>query len=460
MNERVKTVLIASILLLMTAGGAWWWNTYLEYRWEAQDKITDAVRENRMHAATLLLRQRGHVVTVAGSLGEMQLGALPDGTLILADGSGVVPRDRADQLLAWVRRGNTLIAQPRMISDHEKAILTEAEADKERAIAAAEDEEDDQEDDAAEPDAQQPEETEEAEEAEEAEKAEALPDLVEVDPIAARLGVRLYYPRRADCSDSNAAQPAPGAGEKRPRAKCVKPPLRRLMVPGTGHWLELDEFNAILVDVAGAPKAPLWSDEHGTTVRVYDEGKGRIVMLTSNFFVNDKLRTRDHAELLVALSALSGAGRHVTIVKFLDVLPWYQALWERYFMLIIGIGATLSLLLWAGVRRFGPLLPAPANERRSLMEHIDASGAWLWNTDGGRQLLLETARNETMALIKRRAPALLRLPAQQLHGALARLSALPEAHISEALEQDASSLPQQFTRQIRTLQTLRNHHER
>lgn len=450
MSDRVKAILIGAILFLVVAGGAWWWNTYLEYRWEAQNKISEAVRENRMHAATLLLRQRGHAVSVAGSLGEMRLDALPDGTLILADGSGVVPHDQADQLLAWIRRGNTLIAQPRMIGNDEQAILTAAEAEKERAIAAAEDEEEEQE--AADQD--------DDGDGEETEEAEALSQLVEVDPIAARLGVRLYYPRRPDCTDAKNAKATPGAGVPRPRVKCGKPPLRRLMVPGTGHWLELDEFNATLVDVAGAPKAPLWSDEHGTTVRVYGEGKGRIVMLTSNFFVNDALRTKDHAELLVALSALSGAGRHVTVVKFLDVLPWYQALWQRYYMLIIGIGATLLLLLWAGVRRFGPMLPPPAAERRSLMEHIDASGAWLWNADGGRQLLLDTARNDTMALIKRRAPALMRLSPQQLHGALAQLCALPEPHIFEALEQDASSLPQQFTRQIRTLQTLRNHHER
>ncbi|UUZ49463.1 DUF4350 domain-containing protein [Massilia sp. B-10] len=96
-----------------------------------------------MHVATLLLRQRGHTVTVASTLGETAITGLPDGTLLMADTFGTLSPEKAEQLLAWVRRGNTLIAQPRYISDAEADTLNDAgdeeeeEEDEEAASAVA-----------------------------------------------------------------------------------------------------------------------------------------------------------------------------------------------------------------------------------------------------------------------------------------------------------------------------------
>ncbi len=477
MSVPLRAMLILVGIAILGAGGTWWWYENMERAWTEQTRQSDAARLNRMLAASMLLRQDGRTVTVAGSYGELPSGKLPDGTLILADASGLMEQAKADRLLAWVERGNTLIAQPRWLNAVEEKVLAaqiaeaeEAEAEEAEGVRVPAEEAEgvsvpaEASEDASVEELADDEPTGDDEHAghehgtddEEAEK-EVADDLVENDPIAARLGVRLFeIPYAAPCAD-----------DKPERAKRCKPAakgkhavmLRRVVIGGAGHGLLLDADRKKLIDMPDAA-AQLWADDDDNTLRVYQEGKGKIVMLAADFFSNDALRNHDHGELLLALARLNGASKHVMIVQNLEALPWHKLLWKNYNMALLSLAALIALLFWAGVRRFGPLLPEPVNERRSLMEHIDASGAWLWKAKDGRQLLLDAAREDTLALIRRRAPGLFRLSDQELCAALARLCKLPADQVAQALHQAAAPTSLHFTRQIRILQELRNHHER
>ncbi len=469
MNPTTRNLLIAFALAALGALGYWAWHLSMEKVWEAVSAESEVATRNRMLAATLLLREGGRKVTVAGSLGELALDKLPDGTLLLADVSGVMEPDKAATLLAWVARGNTLVAQPRFISPPESDLLEElAEDDSDTDEEAAEDAaaEEAPAADAADAAAAAAEDA-SVEEAEE-ELAEEEPDaplskeakandskgeLVETDPIAARLGVRMFLMPFAPCATKGDKRCKPGADGKRLAL------VRTIEVPGTGYNLEMDAGRNKLISMPGAA-APLWSDAEGSTVRVYQEGRGKLVMVADDFFNNSDLRDHDHAELLLALAALNQTAPHFTIVQNLDAVHWHKLLWKNYSMMLIALAALLALLFWAAVRRFGPVLPQPVVERRSLMEHIDASGAWLWKAKDGRDVLLAAAREDTLAVIRRRAPGLFRLTEQELVSALARMCELPEDQVAQALHQAPAPTPLHFTRQIRILQELRNHHER
>ena len=449
--------IILALLGIVAAGalGTWWWYEHMELKWQAEAGQSDAARHNRLLAATMLLRQDARTVTVAGSLGELVLDKLPDGTLLLADASGVMEQDKANRLLAWVQRGNTLIAQPRWINSAEEELLEDQidEAAREEGVQApttpAPAEDDDE-------PAVEIEDAKEAAKARAAKAEDSSDDLVENDPIAARLGVRLFAIAYAPPCDEKTSK---GKRCKQVAAGKHTDVMRRVQIPGTGYALDVDAGRKKLIGMPDAPE-PLWSDEDENTVRVYQEGKGRIVMVADDFFNNEELRAHDHGELLLALAALNKTSRNVVIVQNLDALRWYRLLWKHYSLALLGLAALIALTFWAAVRRFGPVLPQPANERRSLMEHIDASGAWLWKAQDGRQVLLDAARQDTLEMIRRRAPALFRLPQQELYAALARLCDLPEDQVAQAMNQAAASTPLHFTRQIRILQELRNHHER
>ena len=479
MNQRAKNVLIGLAAVATIGGGVWWWTAAMEQKWISRPHVSDAVRANRMLAATALLRQNGHAVTLAESVNALALNKLPDGALIVSDASGVLAPDQAKLLLDWVRRGNTLVVQPRRANAAELAQIAaaaaagaddsedEAEAEAEAAAApgAESDAESDTEDD---PDAEDESEDEaEAGPEDSAEDGEtasgprfpfgaARTDLVEVDPVAAYLGVRLYFdPADTACPGQQAKPPKPCTAAERSN----KVHLGRLTLPGAAYALELAPDASKL---ASLPRAatPAWSDQQGSALRTYREGRGHIVMVADDYFGNASLQRNDHGELLLALARLNGGAGHVTLVKNIAVPRWYKALWDRYSLALSAIAVTLLLLLWRALRRFGPMLPEPNRERRSLLEHIDASGAWLWQAAGGRTLLLEAAREDTLALLRRRAPALLRLDPQAQNAALARLCSLPETEIDAALQRDTAPNQHEFIRQIRTLQILRNHYER
>ncbi|NHZ95876.1 DUF4350 domain-containing protein [Massilia sp. CCM 8734] len=470
MNDSTKGILIAFALLILGALGYWWWHDQMELRWTSVQRESSLASADPMLAATRLLRQNGRSVNGAGSLGELVVPQTGAGTMIVSGASGTATPDQARELLEWVRRGNTLIAEPRWISPAERALVVETDASDDEEVEEEQEEEPEEEaeeeaspaaagEDASTTDEAPATADDTAEENSADDEASADPDDNDKDPLTDHFGVRartdaLACKCRTEPDEKDKKKPEAIAAARQARELA----LSHLTLPGKSYALELDAGTTEMVSLQGAV-APLWSDDDGGAVRVYAEGKGRIVLVADGYFTNSKLPQRDHAQLLLALTELT-PGKHVTIVKRLNVLPWYKALWRHYKLVLISLAVCLALLLWSALRRFGPLLPVPKAERRSLLEHIDASGAWLWKADGGRQVLLDAARDDTLALIRRRVPALFRMPEGELWATLARTCALPEADVSEALQQDAASHVTRFTRQIRTLQTLRNHYER
>ena len=477
MNRRLQWAV--GVLVAVCIGAlVWLWFEHLELRWEARDRVSQAAAENRMLGATLLLRQRGYAVALTGSLGSLDLRTVPDGTLIIGNEHGVTTPESAQLLLAWVRRGNTLVTSPRWAGPGERAPWADGAGpgDEDDEPADKHEEKAGPEPEPASDQAPAPAPQKAPQKAPDQAQAEAPagaanmqrkrrpgpPALVEIDPLAARYGVRRTYLKRLPRCSKKHEDATAGTDYKHTNcipAKDYTHTVYRLELPRSDYPLTLDEGLGDMFTMPGAG-APLWGDDKAEVLRVYREGKGQVVFMAGNYFTNSDLNNFDHAELLLALTSLNPSARSVTVVKSLDVLPWYKALWRSFHYLLVALAVSVALLFWMAVRRFGPMLAQPAIERRSLMEHIAASGAWLWQAEGGRELLLGAAREETLALLRRRVPALFRLPSHQLPAALARDSGLDSEQLLQALHDDAARQPTRFTRQIRTLQELRNHYER
>jgi hypothetical protein len=77
--------------------------------------------------------------------------------------------------------------------------------------------------------------------------------------------------------------------------------------------------------------------------------------------------------------------------------------------------------LWAASRRFGPALPAPRSQRRSLVEHIGASGRFLWREARGTALY-EAVLDELRQRNRLRHPAWAELPVEEMAQRAAALS--------------------------------------
>lgn len=432
-------VALGLALAFATRGGP---TAHREKVWEAQWRRPAASIDDPFLGASRLLSQNGFRVQSVKAMEHLR--QLPDGTVLLGGAEGVMTNEQSTMLLAWVARGNTLIFQPRAASKAELAI-------EKHAAAAHNTAQDGTGSNPAEPVPALPD--------SDAPVANPYEDGTEHDPLGLHLGVRWAYgAEKPACRKLDGAAAAELADTVCPPGTVYASALRALSFPGQAPVV-VDVYNnrAVLLPRSGAPA---WADSRSTTILGFRHGKGQIVVAPHQLFRNWMLQNHDNAALLLGLARLNGEHKHVTIVQSRQIVDWIELLWINYSKLLMALAALLALLFWAAVRRFGPVLPDAEPERRALMEHIAASGAWLWQAEGGRQVLLLAARTELEQTLQRRAPALLRLGQNSQHQELARLCGLPLHHVAHAMHDDAASQSADFTRQIRTLQTLRKHYER
>ena len=125
--------------------------------------------------------------------------------------------------------------------------------------------------------------------------------------------------------------------------------------------------------------------------------------------------------------------------------------WAAWIPLLLALLAWL----WARSQRFGPLLPAPRQERRSLLEHVSASGQHLLRY-GKAPLLHEAVRRAFLARLQRRAPLAAALHGEAQVHAIAQRLQWPAARVAEALKTPASNDHAALRERIRLLIQMRN----
>jgi hypothetical protein len=238
-----------------------------------------------------------------------------------------------------------------------------------------------------------------------------------------------------------------------------KPPLpsdqpRPVRLPGSGEQLELFfDSHFVLKDASGKAAWAL-ADDSGTHVLHYRLGRGAITALSDDrFLTNAAIDKHDHAALVVWLFDPKPEST-IWIVQSDDVLPLWRWLLDHAAPAFSGALALLVCWLWAASRRFGPALSAPHSERRSLVEHISASGRFLWRAARGAALY-EAVLDELRQRIRLRHPAWAELPVEEVALRAATLSGIALPAVRRALESGARRGEEDFVHDIQTLETLR-----
>ncbi len=165
-------------------------------------------------------------------------------------------------------------------------------------------------------------------------------------------------------------------------------------------------------------------------------GTGILTILSDIAFIkNDKIGDYDHAYFLWQLVE--------DTVE--DIWLWYSLenndeefpslwilLWRNIWTVIISSTILLLFWLWLASRRFGPLLPSPPRARRRLLEHIEASGHFLWRHKQG-DILLQSAKQALLKRIELVHPDWSSLSPSELSQTLAQISGLQAKDIEIAL---------------------------
>jgi hypothetical protein len=157
--------------------------------------------------------------------------------------------------------------------------------------------------------------------------------------------------------------------------------------------------------LVGANPVHSWGDlKNGYVFARIARGNGSVDVLADlDFLDSDELE--DPASFLLARQLLQPNHRAGTVhLVYAAQMPslWVTLIrhsWMAWGPLLLA----LLLWLWRRMQRFGPRLPAPASERRSLLEHIVASGEHEYRY-GYAHLLYDAARNAFLARLRRRDP--------------------------------------------------------
>lgn len=211
------------------------------------------------------------------------------------------------------------------------------------------------------------------------------------------------------------------------------------------HLLVMDE-EAVEPDAS-------FDSEYGSHVLRYLVGYGVLTVLNqAEFMQNGRIDKYDNAAFLLHLVNANSDGE-IWLVYAGDMPPLWAWIWEHAWMVVLS--AVLLTMAWlvSRSRRFGPMARPPSPERRRLVDHILASGYFLWRT-GHHEKLLHNARDAVRrALVLRQPGVALRAATEQV-GPLAAATGESVEAVERAMLQPATD-ESDFTRTLQLLAKLR-----
>lgn len=183
-----------------------------------------------------------------------------------------------------------------------------------------------------------------------------------------------------------------------------------------------------------------WRDAQGDAWVRIGEGRGQVDVLAGVDFLrtgdrsdeDDGLRHAAHAAMTRHLVAGFDRGGTVHLVQLRALPPLWRWLLVEGWRIWLPLALLLAGWLWARAQRFGPVHASPVRDRRSLLEHVNASGEHQWRY-GDAHTLYEAMRDAFMTRLRRRDPHGAALGGQSQVDYLADRLRLPPARIVDAL---------------------------
>ncbi len=198
-------------------------------------------------------------------------------------------------------------------------------------------------------------------------------------------------------------------------------------------------------------------NDEGYHLLQFGVGSGMLTVLTDDFFLrNSKIDEFDHALFfhnLVQNRTATEAPSKLWIIHDLEFPSLLTLIWRNASYAVIITSLLFIFTLWAAYNRFGPTLVDNHRSRRSLLEHLDASGHFHWRHDQANTLLT-TLREQLHQHLETRHPRWQQLTSKEQLEWLSKRSNQPQPVLSTAL----IHLPQnehEFTHIVQTLKSLR-----
>lgn len=209
------------------------------------------------------------------------------------------------------------------------------------------------------------------------------------------------------------------------------------------------------VDDAAPPLA--WGDEgEGRVHARFLVGDGSIDVLADlDFLTSDKLMDGPHIALTRQLLAPNYRDGTVHLVYDAQLPSLWVLLLRHGWMAWLPLTLLLAAWLWRRMQRFGPQLPSPAGERRSLLEHVAASGEHAWRY-GYAHLLHRAVRDAFIARLRRHDPQAAALDGEPQVDLIAQRLRRSHGQVRDALTTPPVGDHAAFRSRVATLIRMRN----
>ena len=194
--------------------------------------------------------------------------------------------------------------------------------------------------------------------------------------------------------------------------------------------------------------------DYSANILMLREGDGNVVVVNDlDFATNSEIADLDHAQFVVELTRF--AQRSGPVIFFIN--PGQPSLmkWLRTHAWAPISAAALAVLLWLwkSIPRFGPVAPDPERARRRLLDHLRASGRFLWSRgQGGR--LLEVSREACLRKISRALPDFETAAASTQASRLMRMFGISSEQAQQILSPQAPGKMLHFMHTIHLYQTI------
>ena len=412
MSPRIRQGLIVSLVLAATGLILWAVSVNFEYVEERDWRpLSGEARDNPLYASRLFLKGMGIPTKTLQSL--QNLTQLPDtDTVIVLNTSRYTQRkEQFDDIIRWVENGGHLIS--RSVSDWEFF-------DPDRAEAIFEDSDTSEDDDPVE----------------------------SIDP--------------QDSDSKRSSDPLQRylkvhTGESIP---FQQKDYLEIQLPNIEKRFKLgsDYFQAIVLDENNQQQGLSLSKINDENFIIQQQsGQGLITLVSDlSFIENFSIDNHDHAEIFWHLiNANSQSPAEAVWLIHSDKMPnLFQLIWEHFWAVCIMLTVFFMAWLLRVSRRFGPLIPKDDEDRRNLMEHIDASGNYYWQHKQ-QASLVESTRAAVQQRLVQRIPGWQAMNNDQQAILLAERLSIKEQQVLKLLHGDISHNPHEFTDVIKQLEQIR-----
>ena len=208
----------------------------------------------------------------------------------------------------------------------------------------------------------------------------------------------------------------------------------------------------------GAEPVVAWGDDAGYAFARFGTGEGGSidVVATLDPARNANLSNEDN-RVFVRQLLQPNWNRGTFHLVYADEMPsLWRLLAEHAWRALVALALCILAWLWMRTQRFGPRLPSPPEERRSLLDHVQATGDHLYRY--GRAHLLHAAlRAHVLARLRRVDPIAAALEGQAQVDRLAERTGLPATDIADALRSPRPFDAKDFRHRIARLIALGRH---